>query len=346
MLLKFKHFLNENEIYLMEEIASNDAKGKLHELLVAKHLHADKQLPTRYTNRETQKTPQETHDDIKNSISSEDYDAADKRAKEAAEKVGGHLKSQGIHPHHIKEVVWTSNKADHKSLTGTADANSDADIMVKHDAPNTGSSYHGISLKVGSGKPNLRNPGLATLDKLTGAKSSVTKGLLSAHKKKLNELGYSSSNSQAVNHAQYKKDKAGENKEKADAADSSKLDTLGHLAKHYAEGINNLHPDHVKHLLTTLIAPKTKHPHIRVHTQTPKTGEDKPTVQHLEQHQEDLQRELNNHQHGYQAHSSGQTLHIHANNPDGTKGKRIASISMKGVSGPIKGIAGATSSNI
>jgi len=354
-MLNFKQFLSEN-IYLTEEIKSSDDKGKLHELLVAKHLSSEnseeKSLPTRYTDKTTQKTPQQTHDDIKSRISPEDYSEANKRAKDAAHAIKLHIeKTHGVKPEHIKEVVWTSNKSDHKSLTGEADANSDADIMIKHQHPDSSHpSYHGLSLKVGSGKPNLRNPGLATLDKLTGAKSTHTSKILDEHKKNLDQLGYHSEDSQKSNHIQYKADKAKEEgtpeRIKADNADVSKLHTLGKLAEHYANGINNSHPDKVKHLLTTLIAPKTKYPHIRIHTKTPKPGTSGETIHHVDNHIEDTENELAKHEHGFHAVSKGQTFHIHAKNKDGSVGKRLASIGLKGVSGPIRGIAGATASHI
>lgn len=354
-MLNFKQFLSDN-IYLTEEIKSSDDKGKLHELLVAKHLSHEnddeKSLPTRYTDKTTQKTPQQTHDEIKGKISDEDYSEADKRARDAAHAIKSHIaKTHGIKPEHIKEVVWTSNKSDHKNLTGESDPNSDADIMIKHQHPDSSEPhYHGLSLKVGSGKPNLRNPGLATLDKLTGAKSAHTSKIIDDHKKKLDELGYSSEDSQKSNHTQYKADKAKEKgteeRTKADNADASKLHTLGKLAEHYSNAINELHPDKVKHLLTTLIAPKTKHPHIRIHTQTPKPGATGEVSHHVDDHISDTESELSKHEHGYHAVSKGQTLHIHVKNKDGSVGKRVASIGLKGVSGPIKGIAGTVQSHM
>ena len=134
-MLRFNHYLTENALYLTEEIESNDAKGKLHELLTAYHLsHTDdsqKHLPERFaaetTNKKgkkVKKTPQETHDEIKNSISEEDYNEAHNRAKEAADSIREHLKKQhGIQDEHMKGVYWTSNKKDHKEFKEFVDKN-------------------------------------------------------------------------------------------------------------------------------------------------------------------------------------------------------------------------------
>lgn len=328
---------------LIEEIASNDDKGKLHELLVAHHLSSDneeeKNLPSHYRD-ENGKSPKEVHDSIKSRISEEDYNKAHKRAKKAAAKIKEHLKSKGIHQEHIKKIVWTSNKSDHKKFTGEDDPNSDADVMIEtHNHP--GHKYHGISLKVGSGNPNLRNPGISQLNSLTKANKDHVNSVLKAHKDTIHKLGYSHIN-QSVNHNQYKKDKAGENKVKADAADDSKLKTLKHLASHYTDSFNNLSHEDKHHMITKLMAPETKFPHIRVHSKTPKNGGEE--THHIEDHQSDLQNELAKHKHGFVAVNKGQRMVIHAKNEDGTPNttKKIASITMKGVSGPIKGMAAAT----
>jgi hypothetical protein len=354
-MLNFKTFMVEHTFinestYLTEEIASSDAKGKLHELLVAKHLSSDneedKALPSHFRNEETQKTPQQTYDELKNSISAEDYNAADKRAKESAAAIKSHLmEHHGVKSHHVKNIYWTSNSSDHEKLTNQKDPNSDADIMLHTVGDKGEHNFHGVSLKVGAQEPNVRNPGLDTLDKLTEADKNKSKNIVQEHKSNLHNLGYDSERSQADNHKQYKLDKNSnkpEEKKRAAAADKSKLKTLYNLSNHYANSINDLHHDKVKHLITQLAAPKTLYPHTRAWAQTPATGKSGETTHHIENHQEELQHELNSHQHGYTAIPKGQQFHIHANNPDGSPGKRIISISMKGVSGPIKGIAAAT----
>lgn len=341
-MLSFKQFLYE--LFFLEEISSSDDKGKLHELLVAHHLSSDdddkKELPTHYRD-ENGKTPRQVHDEIKSRVSEEDYNKAHKRAKAAAEKIKEEFKKKGIHQKHIKKVVWTSNKSDHKKFTGEDDPNSDADVMIE--TQNHPEKYHGISLKVGSAKPNLRNPGIEHLNKLTKANKEHVSNLLKNHKNKLHELGYNKENSTESNHKKYKEDKGGQNVERAKKADESKLNTLKHLASHYTESFNNLSHEHHHHMLTSLLAPKTKFPHVRVHTKTPKKG-DGPETHIIENHQEELQKELSKHKHGFVAVNKGQRMVIHAKNEDGTPNlkKKIASITMKGVSGPVKGLAAAT----
>jgi hypothetical protein len=356
----FKIYLKENDyIYesslLCEEISSSDDKGKLHELLLGYHLshHGDdnsvKSFPKHFRNELTQKTPEQTHDDIKARISPEDYSEAHKRAKEAADATRSHLKAHhGLDPEHIKNVSWTSNKSDHEKLTGKKDANSDADLMITTDHPEHGKQYHGVSVKVGSNAPNLRNPGLSQLNTLTHANPEVTKGIIDKHNKATHEAGYDSLNTQDDNHKQYKSDKVSSDSEakgRATNAEKSKLDTVKGLAKHYTNAINELHPDHVKHILRTLVAPPTVHPHFRLHTKTPLPNKAGDTVSHTENHQENLEKSLAGHQYGYHAEQKGQRVIIHAKNPDGTL-KRVAEIGMKGGSGPLKGFNGTVKSKI
>lgn len=349
-MLKFKSYLLENELYyLTEEIKSSDDKGKLHELLVAKHLsHEDdahKALPKHFRD-ENKKTPSQVHDDIKSRISAEDYSNADSRAKDAANKIREHLKSvHGVEPHHIGTVAWTSQTSDHEKLTKKKDPNSDADIMLHTIDDDGNHNYHGISLKIGSGKPNLRNPGLKSLDKLTGTKSTETQKIINDHKNMLHALGYDKNKTTKENHEQYKLDKempeGTVERTRADAADEHKLHTLKRLAAQYSNNANQIDPEKKKHIVKQLIAPDTHFNHFRVHTVTDKDGNLKH--QHIEQHQQELDKHLVNHNDFHFTHS-GQTVRIHAKNPDGSIGNKVAEVSMKGVSGPIKGIAGTTKS--
>ena len=307
-------YISESSL-LCEEISSSDDKGKLHELLLGYHLshHEDddslKHFPKHFRNELTQKTPEQTHDDIKARISPEDYSEANKRGKEAADAARAHLKEHhGIDPEHIKSVSWTSNKSDHEKLTGKKDENSDADLMVTTEHPEHGTQHHGISVKVGSNPPNLRNPGLSQLNRLTGADKEITQGIIDKHNKITHDAGYDSLNTQAMNHDQYKKDKVSsdpEAKTRATTSEKSKVDTVKALAGHYANAINNLHPDHVKDLIKTLVAPPTINPHFRLHTKTPLKGKGGQTVSHTENHQQNLENSLAGHQYGYHAEQKG-----------------------------------------
>jgi hypothetical protein len=349
MMLSFKQFITE-------EISSSDAKGKLHEILVGKYLSNNQDLPTHYRNIETQKTPKMTHDDIvadhmtvpdrrgNYGVNHEDYVAADKRAREAAEHIKKHL-GHKYDFSRIKRIAWTSNKKDHEQFTGDDDPNSDADLMIhthkhedEHDHPG---HYVGVSLKVGSQKPNLRNPGIEQLNRLTKANTGHISGLISSHGKNLHELGYDKKNSRDINHAKYKLDKQGKSGDEAKAnskkAEDSSLSTRTAMAKHYADSVNNLHPTHVEHLMKSLISPDTVHEHIRTHSKVSSTGK---VSHHSHNPSQEFADKYTGHEHGYVAKASGISFHIHAKNPDGTPGKKLASISMKQSSGPVKGIAG------
>jgi hypothetical protein len=349
MMLSFKQFI-------AEEISSSDAKGKLHEILVAKYLSPDQKLPTHYRDPETQKSPEDTHDHIVRNhlavpdsmgnygVNHEDYVAADKRAREAAEHIRKHL-GHKYDFSRIKGVAWTSNKKDHKQFTGDDDPNSDADVMIhthKHEDEHDHTGHFiGVSLKVGSQKPNLRNPGIEQLNRLTKANTGHISGLISSHGENLHALGYDKNNSRDINHEKFKLDKEGKNGNEAKAnsekAKKSSLSTRSAMAKHYADSINNLHPTHVEHLMKSLISPDTLHEHIRVHTKVSKAGK---VSHHAENPAEDFAKKYTGHEHGYVAKASGISFHIHAKNPDGTPGKKLASVTMKQSSGPVKGIAG------
>lgn len=223
-------------------------------------------------------------------------------------------------------------------------------------------TIHGVSLKVGASKPNLANPGIDSLDRLTGAGTGGAQEHIDEHQKKLRELGYNLG-SQDKNHKRYKQQrdsKDSKENENAAEADKSKLSTLYKLSHHYTNAINNL-PDHkVHHLLTTLMGAPTTHHHFKAWTQTykPTTKTKKEPVQHVSDHIEDLHNELEKHTSGFHAVSAGQSIHIHAK-PLGWKqgdpltdakgnplGKRLATVGLKGGNGPTKGINGTVTSHV
>lgn len=140
--------------YLYEG-ASSDVMGKLHELLVTKHLNSG-------SSPEHEESIKKLHNDMTDEEKSEH----DSRAKFAADKIKDHLKSLG---HSVKSVHITSKAGDIGRLTGTEESQQEnpADIMVK-----THSGHHiGYSLKV-SNKKNQKvptgNPGHGETDKQLG----------------------------------------------------------------------------------------------------------------------------------------------------------------------------------
>ena len=119
----FKQVLKEIETFeyeqmLMEESENekNDDKGKLHELLLAKHLHPKKQLPSHHRaeseNPDHAGTPTQVHDKLKDKMTTHEYNQIDSHAKQTAKAVMDHLHKKGHIPkdHVVHDVHWTSNR--------------------------------------------------------------------------------------------------------------------------------------------------------------------------------------------------------------------------------------------
>jgi hypothetical protein len=152
--------------YLLEEKATkedfgelkSDPKGKLHELLVGKHLNGGKHMD-RHADIEG-RSPKEVHDEIAaklGGINSKQYKNFNERARKAAEDIKGKL---GIKK--VDRVQWTSKAGDMKRATGidATQKQDDSDIVV---TDHTG-KHHGISLKVSNDKNpiTLSNNGVET----------------------------------------------------------------------------------------------------------------------------------------------------------------------------------------
>jgi len=94
-MLNFKSFLKEEvlkEDLLLEAESSSvdsDDKGKLHELLLAKHLHPQTTLPEHHRsmsdNPDHAGTPEQVHDKLKEKIPPAAYEEIDRHAKQSAE---------------------------------------------------------------------------------------------------------------------------------------------------------------------------------------------------------------------------------------------------------------------
>ena len=238
-MLNFKSFLKEETDILLERALSQDLesddKGKLHELLLAKHLHSDTQLPLHHRseseNEEHAGTPQQVHDRLMKKVGKDAYDEIDAHAKNTAEAFKKHLQEQGhIGDHaHIGDVHWTSNAdkpnspGDHFKTVkdangnGVSDPNSNADLILtlKNKEGKT-VGYHGVSAKYGSNEPNYRNPGLDSLEKTAGIEKGSLKSLTDAHHKHMEALGYNGSADQK--NIQYKIDKMGIDKARIEHA--------------------------------------------------------------------------------------------------------------------------------
>ena len=149
----------------------SDPKGKLHELLVGYHL-TGKHMKNH--KGEDGKSPNDFHSSLYHSISDEDYNKINERAKKAAAHIKAEVEKHG---HSIDKVDWTSKAGDLKSSTGIeASQKDDASDIVIHTKDKNGKTvFHGVSLKVtDKNKKHLpvSNPGMsATLgaDKILDA---------------------------------------------------------------------------------------------------------------------------------------------------------------------------------
>ena len=237
-MLNFQSFLKEENNLLIERALSQDLesddKGKLHELLLAKHLHPDQKLPEHHRseseNEEHAGTPAQVHDRLKKKIGDAAYNEIDTHAAQTAAELKKHLEDQGHTGNgtHIGNVHWTSNAdkankpGDHEKTTGVKDVNSNADlILTLHDKEGKTIGHHGVSAKYGANEPNYRNPGLDSMEKTAGIKTGTLKALTDTHHAHMEALGYNGSADQR--NIQYKIDKMGIDKIRSE---HDKLETL------------------------------------------------------------------------------------------------------------------------
>ena len=217
-MLNFKTFLKEEvlkEDLLLEAESSSvdsDDKGKLHELLLAKHLHPQTTFPEHHRsfsdNPDHAGTPEQVHQKLMEKIPKAAYDEIDRHAKQSAAAFKQSMKDQGhIGDHaHIGTVHWTSNAdkegkpGDHfrtvkdANGNGVSDPNSNADLIVTlHDKEGKPVGYHGISAKYGSNEPNYRNPGLDALEKTAKLSSGSLGAPMQHHTDAMEKMGYTGS---------------------------------------------------------------------------------------------------------------------------------------------------------
>lgn len=216
-MLNFKDFLKEenrplslNEELLLEMAAAtketeSDDKGKLHELLLSKHLHPESRLPDHHRsfsdNEDHAGTPEQVHERLKEKVGMAAYNEIDSHAKQTADSLKKHFQEQGhVGPgEHISNVFWTSNAdkpntaGDHEKTTGVKDVNSNADLIARITDKNGNHKHVGISAKYGSQEPNFRNPGLDSLEKMAGLNSGTLNAHSEAHKAHMDKLGYNGS---------------------------------------------------------------------------------------------------------------------------------------------------------
>lgn len=376
----FSYFLKETEYHdyqemLMEESENekNDDKGKLHELLLAKHLHPDNQLPSHHRaesdNPDHSGTPTQVHDKLKKKMSEHEYNQIDHHAKQTAKKVMDHLRKSGHLPkdHVIHDIHWTSNRdtekkaGDHEKTTGVKDVNSNADIIITHRHKDDKKAEHKhfipVSAKYGSQKPNYKNPGLESMEKLAGHKKNTYVDMQKQHEKALPHIGYSGT--QAARHQQYKKDKKvldheqEEHKDehgdlthfkpksfearRAHAAERLSLDTRKKIARKHEEGLSKMNDSELRHHIAGLVSPPTVYHHIVAHSKTKPDGS-------AESHVADAHDVAHEHLHKFTnlhvKRGTGMSATIHGTNKETGKVSPVASVGVKNNSGPVKGVNG------
>ncbi len=165
-------------------------------------------------------SPSQAREKIEKKIGAVQSSIVKRHAQFAAKKFLEHAKKHGIIPtggeaHH---VAWTSlpdteNAAgDHERMTGVKDVGATGDVMfaVRKSKTKKHIGFHAVSLKYGTQSPNMQNPGLESLEKMSGSKPGELTAHLKDHTERMGQphkpgaVPYSGSNLQR--HAQYKVD--------------------------------------------------------------------------------------------------------------------------------------------
>jgi hypothetical protein len=444
-LLGFRGFLITEMAQKTTSKTESDDKGKLHELLLAKHLHPDQILPKHHRseseNEEHAGTPEQVHDRLRKKLGENYYKEIERNSKNSAQHTIEHLKNQGILGGNKKivNVHWTSNRdqpnkpGDHEKTTGIKDVNSNDDLILSiapkdekkvhgknyqhyeeghqaginskvHNKPMENPhkkgtpeykawdkgyghgkqvQFHGISAKYGSNKPNLANPGIGSLEKISGAN---LKKHQKEHDERMEKLCGETNRSKR--HEMYKADlaeiegakaKAAKGPKKnphnpqkkperyaawekgykhgdlnsasakkaakrAAAAEESSLTMRRNMARSIENGLINKKDSELRDIVRNMVSPKTVHGSTIVHTVTNDDGSSHPEIhdqnemanEHLSQFK-NLRVERGNGisaaiygDHKTKVDKNGNPLRV-----------RVASLGVKGVSGPHKGTAAA-----
>ena len=342
MAITLKELYRKHEQFdLLMEAVANDDKGKLFEVLHAMHMHPERTFPTHYRDEITQKSPEETHNAIKKRITPAEYNTINDHARSSAERMKAHLTEQGHNPAHITHVAWTSNGAgDVAKFTGKNDPHNDSDVMYRFKHPKTGKTTHvGVGLKYGSQRePNIRNPGLESLENMTGAKTLVSR--FEKHKKKIASLGYRESSAEK-NHEVWKKEK---NSVRGKAADASKLETTRRMAGDIHKALSEKTSEELGHYVRNVVAARTAHPVYRMHAHTSHNEAGSSVTHYVDEPSKDIDTHLSQFSELFvdKKHSGGISVYIRGRRKSDGKIVNVLQHAVKGVSGPMKGIAATT----
>jgi hypothetical protein len=126
------------------------------------------------------------------------YAEIDKHSKEMAGHIMRHLRDNGHlgAGDSISNVFWTSNPdkenkaGDHEKTTGVKDVNSNGDVIVRIRDKRGNIKHVAISAKYGNNKPNYRNPGMDSMEKMAGLKSGSLSKHMDDHKAFIDSENY------------------------------------------------------------------------------------------------------------------------------------------------------------
>lgn len=384
-MLKFNSFLKEEillseiteEILLSEMAAASssmtsDDKGKLHELLLAKHLNPseEKKLPSHhraeadiYGDASEGGTPEQVHDKIKARISEDAYDEVDSHSKQTAAETLDHLEKNGFPRTHLHEIYWTSNRdtvkkpGDHQKTTGVHDPNANADIILTYKHPETGEKrFVGVSAKYGTEQhPNYRNDGLVSLEQ----KAGLEKGAITSIQKDLDNnietIGYSGT--KEVRHKEYKIGRSAKAEElkawkaaggsssdykpqsiesrRATTAEVASVNARSKMARLIDSGLSRMDDSQLRNFIRGQVSPPTRIYHVVAHSHVQDDGS---AISHVGDMDKIADRHLDNFQNLRVKQGRGIATTV-VGDYNG-KERAVATQIVKTGSGPVKGSAG------
>lgn len=371
----FLQFLDEGKKPSQAKSAEvmSDDKGKLHELLLAKHLNPSGKLPSHWRSKSEEYggTPTQVHARLKKKVGSAAYKEIHDNAKQTAAAVIEHLHENGhMKDHQITNVHWTSNRdsehnpGDHEKTTGVKDKNSNADIILTLGHRKSGKKkFIGISAKYGSqAKPNLRNSGLDSLEKESGVAKGTYTNRLKKHNSDVEALGYTGTSKER--HAQYKKDiaereahkkankgslegfkpsspKAAAALKRATAAEQSSHKARTEMANAHRAALSGKSDQELRDMIKRNASPKTINPHIIAHTHVQSDGSAVPHVIASESHADNHLNKFSNLH--VEKGEGGIAVTIKGVAKEGKNAGKVVPVAtqtFKAGSGPHKGVAG------
>ena len=256
----FSQFLFESS-----DKVSSDTAGKLHELLTGYHLNGGKHME-KHSDKNSE-SPKQVHDKLKSTITKNQYDHINKKAKSAANDIRTKIETNG---HKIHSVHWTSKEGDITRTTGIVSTQKeDASDIIATTSDKKHKIHHGISLKVSDSKTKhipVSNPGI----------SSTLGGehILETHRQHLKRK-YPKINSLPANRREHMK-----NDHKMQSYIRKRnLECLHAITKHTVDKLNEMRPQHLvnhirKHILAANKTPLQQHGHTHMRHTTYMHGDE------------------------------------------------------------------------